>query len=75
MYKLKEEWIDLFKELRATAYSKYIGCDASYASTIINGSKPCSENFAKSLISVRDDISFRDEQMPILLEKYFAKEK
>lgn len=75
MYRLKEEWINFFKEIRTNVYSKYIGCIDGYASTIINGTKPCSEIFAKAMISVRNDISFKDEQMPILLKKYFAKEK
>ena len=75
MYRLKQEWIEYFKEIRTNAYSKYIGCFETHASSVLNGKKPCSENLAKSFISVRNDISFKDEQMPILLGKYFAKEK
>ena len=75
MYKLKNEWISFFKEIRTRVYADFIGCDYSHASSVVNSSKVCSENFAKSLISVRHDMSFKDEKMPILLEKYFAKEK
>lgn len=75
MYRLKQEWIELFKELKNGTYEKYIGCSSFYISGIVSGSKLCSETLAKALISVKDDISFKDEQMPILLEKYFAKEK
>ena len=75
MYRLKKEWFDFFKEIRTNVYSKYIGCIETHASSILNGKKPCSENLAKSFISVREDISFKNEQMPTLLEKYFAKEK
>lgn len=75
MYRLKEEYVPLFKELRTTTYSNYLKCDISYASSIINASKWCTGIYAQALISIRFDVSFRYIEKNELLEKYFAKEK
>ncbi len=75
MYRLKEEFVDFFKEFRTNAYAKYMGCDATYVSSIINASKSCTTLFAQSIISVRFDVSVRHIVENDLLEKYFTKEK
>lgn len=75
MYKIREEFIELFKEFRTNAYSKHIGIDAAYVSTIINANRACSTIIAQAMISVRFDVSFRYIVENDLLEKYFTKEK
>ena len=75
MHRLKEEYFDFFKEIRTSTYANYIGCDANFVSSIVNGNKSCSEMLAKCILSVRFDISLKDENMSVYLEKYFAKEK
>lgn len=75
MYRLKKAFIDLFKEIRTSAYVNYMDCELTYISAIINGNKSCSTIFAKSIIGIRFDIGIKDEQMNEMLEKYFIKEK
>lgn len=75
MYKLKSEYLDLFKEIRTSTYVNYMDCEISYLSSIINGNKNCSTLFAKSIIGIRFGISLNDEEMNNLLEKYFIKER
>lgn len=75
MYRIKKEVIDIFKEYRTNSYAKYIGCNAGFVSTIINGGKACSTMFAETLISFRFDVSVRYIVENNLLEKYFTKEK
>lgn len=75
MYRLKQEYVELFKEVRTSTYVNYMDCEISYMSSIINGNKSCSTVFAKSIIGIRFHISIKDEQMNELLEKYFVKEK
>lgn len=75
MYRLKEEYCNFFKEIRAIIYANYNGCNADYMSSILSGSRTCSELTAKSIISIKFDISIKNENMNKYLEKYFAKEK
>lgn len=75
MYRLRQNFIDLFKEIRTSVYVNYMDCQISYLSGIINGNKNCSTIFAKSILGVRFGISIKDEQMNEMLEKYFIKEK
>lgn len=75
MYRLKQDFIDFFKEIRTSVYVNYMDCQISYLSGIINGNKNCSTIFAKSILGVRFGISIKDEQMNEMLEKYFIKEK
>ena len=75
MYRLREEYIPLFKEMRTVTYSNYLKCEVSYASSIVNGSKWCTGIYAQAMISTRFDVSFRYIENNNLLEKYFAKEK
>lgn len=75
MYSLREKYLEFFKEIRTRSYTIYTGCDKGFISSVINGNKRCSEVIAKALISIRCDISFKNENMDEYLEKYFAKEK
>lgn len=75
MYRLKKEFIPLFKEMRTSAYIPYLKCELSYVSSIINASKWCTAIYAQALISTRFDVTFRYIEENGLLEKYFAKEK
>lgn len=75
MYLIKSNSIKFFKEIRTNTYADYLGLDKAYISTILNGNKPCSEIAAKAFISTRCDISFTNENMENLLEKFFSKEK
>lgn len=75
MYRLRQDCIDFFKEIRTSVYVNYMDCQISYLSGIINGNKNCSTIFAKSILGVRFGISIKDEQMNEMLEKYFIKEK
>ena len=75
MYLLKEEYLEFFKEIRTKVYTNLLGCDTAFISSIVNGNKICSEVVAKAILSVRFDISCKDEKINEYLEKYFAKEK
>ena len=75
MYKLKEEYIDLFKEIKTKTYSNYIGCDYGFMSSILNGNKSCRVYIAKMIIGVKFDITIRYIDQNELVEKYFIKEK
>ena len=76
MYRIKKEYLEFFKDIRTSAYSRYIGIDNTYLSSILNASKSCSEIVAKAMISTRIGVSFKEEEeMNTYLEKYFAKEK
>lgn len=75
MYHLNQEYYNFFREIRTCVYASYTGCDQTYISSVLNGNKNCSEMLAKSLISIKCDISIKDEKMNEYLEKYFAKEK
>ena len=75
MYKLKEEYIDLFKEIKTKTYANYIGCDYGFLSSILNGNKGCKVYIAKAIIGTRFDITIRYIENNELVEKYFIKEK
>ena len=75
MYRLKEQYLDFFKETRTIIYADFISCDANFMSSIVNGNKICSETIAKCILSVKFNISLKDEKMGVYLKKYFAKEK
>lgn len=75
MYLLKKEFLNLFKEIRTSVYTNYLGCDQTFISSILNGNKICSEVIAKALISVKFDITFKSPDMETYLKQYFAKEK
>lgn len=76
MYRLKEDYLDFFKDIRTNSYARIIGIDYTYISSILNANKGCSEIIAKALLSTRVGVSFKEEEeMNTYLEKYFAKEK
>ena len=75
MYRLREEYIPLFKEMRTSSYVNYMKCEVSYVSSIVNANKWCTAIYAQAMISTRFDVSFRYIIENGLLEKYFAKEK
>ena len=75
MYRLREEYIDEFKELRTITYANILGCDAAFISTVLNGNKWCSEIVAKALISVKENGTLKEICTNEYLEKYFVKEK
>lgn len=75
MYLLREEYFNFFKEIRRSIYAEYLGCDPSYISSILNGSKACSELVAKSIICARLNITIKDPEMQLCLDKYFVKER
>lgn len=74
MYKIREENnIDL-KNLKTKYYQDKTGLSLSYLSSILNGNRSCIETNARAILSVRFDISFTNEKMQELLEKYFEEE-
>lgn len=75
MYKLREEYINEFKELRTVTYANIIGCTPDFISTVLNANKWCSEIVAKALISVKINGTLKEITTNELLEKYFVKEK
>lgn len=74
MYRLKEEFIELFKEYRTRTYADFIKCDLTFASGILNASRPCKAVYAQAIISFRFDVTIRYIVENNLLEKYFTKE-
>lgn len=76
MYRLKQSSIDEFKLIRAVGYASLIGINDTFVSSILNANKPCSEMLARSMISVRFNISLQEtDKINELLEKHFIKEK
>lgn len=74
MYRIKEEKIREMKEYRTNLYSEKTGLNASYLSSIINASQKCTEIIAKSILSVKFNISFYDIRLNELLKEYFKEE-
>lgn len=75
MYRLKEDYIDYFKQFKNKIYIDCLGSSDGYMSRVLNSRITCTESIAKSLICIRENLLFTDSRVEELLEKYFAKEK
>ena len=75
MYKIKEEYIKYFKEIRTSVYATQSGCTAAFYSSVLNGNKRCTEAIAKIIISIREDMTLKDVHIGGLLNKYFTREE
>ena len=75
MYKITEEFSKMVKKYRTRYYKEILGLNYAYMSTILNGSRNCSEIVAKGIISICFGIPLSHEKIPLLLNKYFIKTK
>lgn len=75
MYRIREEYINYFKEIRTNIYAKESGCTGAFYSSVLNGNKRCTETVARAIISIRENLSFREITLRELLEKYFTREE
>ena len=75
MYRVKEDMKEDLKIYRTGWYSKTIGASPNFLSAVINGKQKCTEISAKAILSVCFGISFTDEKMQELFEKYFKEEE
>lgn len=74
MYRIKEDKVPEMKEYRTKLYSEKTGLNANYLSSILNSTINCSEIIAKSILSVKFNISFYDIYLNELLKEYFEEE-
>lgn len=75
MYYIRKENSSDLKNLRTSFYIEKTGLSPSYISSILSGNRGCIETNAKVILSVAFDISFTNEEMQELLEKYFKEEE
>lgn len=74
MYRIKKEKIPEIKEYRTSLYSEKTGLNLAYLSAVLNANQKCSEVIAKSILSIKFNISFYDMRINELLEEYFEEE-
>lgn len=75
MYRIKDQNSEVIKIYKTGYYKRNTGANLSYLSSILNGNSNCTELLAKAILSIRFNISFTDEKMQELLEKYFEEEE
>lgn len=75
VYYIKKESSNDLKNLRTSFYAEKSGFSRSYVSSMLSGKRGCIETNAKVMLSIAFNISFTDEKMQELLEKYFKEEE
>lgn len=74
MVLLKEDKTFNLQKIKIKIYCEKTGLSRPFVSGVINRRFKCTENVARSLLSVAFDISFNGEEMENKLKEYFEEE-